>query len=612
MKVSRKWLQTYFESQLPSTEELSRAFTFHAFEVEEVKGEMLDLKVLPDRAGYALSHRGIAKELSAILDLPMKQDPLKEALPKWNATDELEVRTDATYVNRHIGALVRGVTVGPSPDWLREALESVGQRSINNIVDASNFVMLNIGQPTHAFDAEKITKSGSKFAIDIREAREGETVKILTGEGLTLAKDMYVIADGASGKALDVAGVKGGFDSGITSESKTLFLSAGNYDGTRIRRMAQHLKLFTDASQRFQNRPSPELAAYGMRDLIALIQEVAGGELVGVVDVYNKRQESRTVSTSTKAISTLIGRDYSDADVEDAFRRLGFSYTSTDGAWTVEAPIERGDIEIPEDIAEEVGRIIGYEKLESKVFETAEQSSDQKRFRGIERIKDFLVERGFIEVSTQSFGKKGDIKLSNPLDDSNPYLRSSLSDNVLAAMKMAKNYAPLVLPPNVKPKLFEIGNVFTKKGEMLLLSVSEKVEGLEAELGVKPTMSQGVEEFDLSKFDIEKYGEDFNPKRYTWGVFEQFSQYPFVLRDIAVWVPEGILSDVIHQTILEHAGPLLNRCELFDTFSKNGKTSYAYRLVFQSMEKTLSDDEVNGYMKSVTDALNAKEEWNVR
>ncbi len=612
MKVSRAWLQEYFEKPLPSVVELSDAFTFHAFEVEGVDGDVLDLKVLPDRAGYALSHRGMAAELSAILNLPLRSDPLREALPEWPKTDMLVMNTDSAYVVRHTGALYKGVKVGPSPEWLIKALESVGQRSINNIVDASNYVMLNIGQPTHAFDADKILKDGDRLIIDIREARPGEKIKILSGEDLTLSKGMYVIADGTSGEALDVAGVKGGFSTGITEGSTNLFISAGNYDGTLIRRMSQNLKLFTDASQRFQNRPSPELTTYGMRELLSLIKDVAGGELVGVFDVFPHRSHPPTVSVTISEIKILLGSDPSEIEISNAFYRLRLPFEREGDTFLVTPTFERTDLLIKEDLIEEVGRIIGYDKVESKVFSESDTVVDQGRYHGIERIKDFLVGHGFIEISTQSFSKKGDIGLANPLDDSNPFLRPNLAGNMVKAMKQAKNYAPLVSPPNEKPKLFEIGNIFPKGGERLSLVVSEMVEGLEDELGVKPDENDRIFEYDLSKVDLESYGKDFRPKRYVSGAFKPFSMYPFVLRDIAVWVPEGVQSGLIYQTVVDTAGPLLLKCELFDTFSKDGKTSYAFRLVFQSMDKTLTDDEVNGHMKSVTETLNAKEGWKVR
>ncbi|HYF28946.1 MAG TPA: phenylalanine--tRNA ligase beta subunit-related protein, partial [Candidatus Paceibacterota bacterium] len=172
MKVSRKWLQNYFDAELPSAEELADALTFHAVEIEEIEGDLLDVKVLPDRAAYLLSHRGVALELSAILGIPLKADPLRTPLSHWPRADELSLSIDAEGKTlRKMGALVKGVKVGPSPDWLREALEAVGQRSINNVVDATNYVTLNMGQPLHAFDAGKLDWHDGKLEITVRPAR---------------------------------------------------------------------------------------------------------------------------------------------------------------------------------------------------------------------------------------------------------------------------------------------------------------------------------------------------------------------------------------------------------------------------------------------------------
>src|SRR3989344_3846303 len=226
MKISRAWLQRFFDKPLPEVEALSDAFTFHAFEVEETEGDILDLKILPDRAGYALSHRGVAKELSAILNIPMSSDPLTQPIPKWDTTDKLEIHADSEYVVRHTGALYKGVKVGPSPVWLKELLESVGQRSINNVVDASNFVMLNTGQPTHAFDAGKIQipRGDASRKIEIREAKQGEKVTLLSGEEKELKEKVYIFADGTSGTPLDLAGIKGGLDSGVSDTTTELFI----------------------------------------------------------------------------------------------------------------------------------------------------------------------------------------------------------------------------------------------------------------------------------------------------------------------------------------------------------------------------------------------------
>ncbi len=590
MKISRDWLQKYFDAPLPSKDAIADALTFHAFEIEGLPEE-IDVKVLPNRAADCLSHRGIAKELSAILAVPLKRDPLREPIPAFPATDKLVVAVDPAFCLRHMGALVLGVQVGPSPAWLREAIESVGQRSINNVVDATNYVMLNIGQPMHAFDAGKITKDASgTLSIAIRPAQNGEKITILSGEEYALTEDAFVIADDTRGTALDIAGIKGGALSGITQTTTDLFISVGNYDGTRIRKTSQRLKIFTDAVQRYQNRPSSELCAYGMRDILALITEVAGGEILGVVDVYPKPPAPHSsVQTSLQKINSVLGSDFSVSETEDVFRRLDLSTKTEGDIFTITPPFERTDLVCAEDLAEEVGRIIGYDRVLPKELPPLDGVVDQARFRGIERVKDFLIERGFTEISTQSFAGKGDVYLANPLDKTKPALRSSLAENMKEALAKAKLYAPLLLEPNQKPKLFEIGTVFTKEGERLVIETSEPVP------------------------DIPEIKEDQNyaPHQFRLGGYTPFSLYPFITRDIAFWAPSD--TDVGHRMshIGEVAGPLLVKCDLFDTFSKDGKTSYAFRLVFQSNERTLTDEEVVGLMEAVTAEV-TEQGWQVR
>lgn len=589
MKISTLWLQKYFTTPLPSVTDIAHAFTFHSFEIDGTEGNILDVKILPNRAADSLSHRGIAKDLSAILDLPLKSDPLRDPLTPFPETDLLSVDVDATYVLRHTGALVKGVKVGPSPQWLKDALESVGQRSINNIVDATNYVMLDLGQPLHAFDAGKITRDGEVLRITIRESASGEKITLLTGEEYELSQGIYVIADKTSGSALDVAGIKGGMVSGITEGTVDLFVSVGNYDGTLVRKASQRLKIFTDASQRYQNRPTPELTAYGMRAILALIKEVAGGELVGVVDVYPRKPEQRVaVTTSVSRINEILGADFSASEMVDVFRRLDVPAVLTNDVLSVTAPFERVDITIPEDLAEEVGRILGYERVLAKEL-PGNEVSDQARFRGIERVKDFLVERGFVEVSTQSFSTKGDVVLLNPLDKTKPALRTTLTENIQESLAKAKLYASITLPPNTKPKIFEIGTVFSKNGEEIVVETSEPVVDM-------PTLSDDV---------------SYVPLRHQLKPYQPFSLYPFISRDIAVWVPDGTSADRVASTIRKNSGDLLVRFEQFDTFSKNGRTSYAFRMVFQSSERTLTDEEVGVWVLGVSNAL-TKEGWEVR
>lgn len=583
MKVSLTWLQKYFDAPLPPAEQIADAYTFHAFEIEEMQGDMMDVKVLPNRAADCLSHRGLAKELSAILDIPLTSDPLRTPLPMYDLGGPTSLNVeieDSKKCARYIGALVKGVKVGPSPDWLREALEAVGQRSINNIVDATNYVMLDIGQPLHAFDAGRLKLEAGSWKIRVRNAKEGEKITTLSGEECVLTTNIQLITDANTDSPIALAGVKGGKAAELTGETTDIIIESANFDGTTTRRAAQALRLFTDASLRFQNRPSSELCAYGMRDVISLIREVAGGEAVAVVDSYPSRAERWTaVSVSLDKVNGVLGSDFSNEEVRGVFIRLGLPYSEKEKMFEVTPPFERTDLTIPEDLVEEVGRIVGYDKIPATElpFDPAQDKPDQARYRGIEKIKDELATQGFTEISTQSFAKEGEVKLANPFDKAKPALRTTLDENMQEALAHAKYVAPLVLAPREKPKLFEIGTVFAKGGENLEIKTSEPVSGL-------PEIADDA---------------SYEPVRYELGAYQPFSVYPFIVRDVALWVPAGTEVGHIENAICKSAGKLLVRVNLFDRFEKNGKISLAFRLVFQSMERTLTDEEVNNIMEEV-------------
>jgi len=617
MKVSLKWLQTYFDEPLPSADAIADAYTFHAFEIDEseaktspegevrpteqearFRGDLLDVKVLPNRAADCLSHRGLAKELSAILDIPLKNDPLRIPLENVDLrSPHLEVEIeDEKKCLRYMGAVVKGVKVGPSPDWLKGALEAVGQRSINNVVDATNYVMLDIGQPLHAFDAAKLMQKEGKYLIGVRNAKADEKITLLSGEEYALTSNIQLITDAHADMPIALAGVKGGKAAELTSDTTDIIVESANFDGTTTRRAAKALKLFTDASLRFQNRPSPELAAYGMRDVLKLITEIAGGEVASVVDVYPARPTVALVGVSHARVNGVLGASFTVADIEEVFRRLGLNASVEQDMFTITPPFERTDLVIPEDLVEEIGRIIGYDKLVPTELPPIEGTPDQARFRGTERMKDQLVEQGFIEVSTQSFAKKGDVTLANPLDKGMPALRTSLESNLKTALEAAKHVAPLVLAPGQKPKLFEVGTVFPKSGEFMELRMTETV----------PAWGDNFPTFDnLTVAKLEDYGKDYTPVCYELGAYQPFSLYPFIARDIALWTPSGTKSAAVMGMIRENASELLVRLDQFDTFEKEGRVSYAYRLVFQSRAHTLTDDEINSVMDKISSALRA-------
>ncbi|MEA2701892.1 MAG: phenylalanyl-tRNA synthetase beta chain [Candidatus Parcubacteria bacterium] len=631
MKVSRNWLQKFFEAPLPEAEALAGALTFHSSEVEEIQGDVLDVKVLPDRACYMLSHRGVASEVAAALDIPMKDDPLAAPLPAWPTTEQLELTIRIDGCLRHLGALVRGVRVGPSPDWLRKALESVGQRSVNNIVDATNYVTLNMGQPLHAFDASKIGSDRGILRVGVRDTLEGESIQVLSGETYVLPEGTLVICEGVDGKLLDIAGIKGGMASAITEQTTDLFISVANFDGTSIRRAAQALKLFTDASARFQNRPSSELVAYGMRDVLSLIREVAGGEVVGVTDQYPAPESMPRLSVSLERINKVLGTAYAASDVTGALDRLGIPHTLEGETFHVTPPFVRCDLRIPEDIAEEAGRVLGYEHVPPTLLPASDGAPDQLRQRGIERIKDLLLERGYVEILTPSFAKAGEIELANPLQMDRPYLRPDLAGNMRDALRRARYEAPRTLGPEPSLKLFEIGTVFASAGESLSLALGyESLTGKTSKLILdddidalmetmpdagfaKSVLHDGtVAELSLADVNLGSLGEGYEPKRLILGPYRPYSIYPFALRDIAVWTTEVTEESEVALLIQKEAGELLLRMDLFDRFDKDGRTSYAFRLVFEAPDRTLSDADLDPVMERITAALNSRDGWEVR
>ena len=635
MKVSYAWLQKYFAEQLPSPREVADALTFHAFEIEEQEGDMLDVKVLADRAPYGLSHRGVALEVGAALDRELVEDPLRTPLPAWHTTQKLFVEVDdATACPRYMGALVEGVTVGPSPAWLRSTLESVGQRSINNVVDATNYVMLNLGQPLHAFDARKLASPEGSYGIRVRESEAGEHITLLGGTDVSLPQGILLITDAYTHTPLGVAGVKGGTHAEVDATTTTVLIEAANFAGPRIRKAAQELKLWTDASQRFQNSLSPQLAAYGMRDVLALIADIAGGTVVGVVDNTSDTLTERLapIAVTLEKIQSVLGFAIESDEVAAALTRLGTTFIESEGVFVVTPSFERRDLSIPEDVIEEIGRTIGYDRVPATPLPLSVVPGDQSRYYGIEAIKDVLLREGFTELSTQSFAMTGDIKLANPLQADRPWLRRTLIPNMEDALARAEQHAPRTLGPVQEVKLFEIGSVFTSGGEHLALSIGVRVltgkksraaELVRATATMLATDVLGVDvaahyaedgmaaELSLASVDLARLGFRA-PHLAPFGSFVPFSIYPAALRDVAVWTPAGTDEAQVHGIVLASAGPLLVRADLFDRFEKEGRVSYAFRLVFESMERTLTDADLDPAMAQVTAALLAHPGFEVR
>ncbi len=591
MKISRAWLQTYFDKPLPDADTLSHALTFHAFEIDGVEkvgnDDVLDVKITANRGHDCLSHRGIAKEVSAILDVPMKQDPLKLQVLLEPRTDMVPVRiSEPALCSRFTAGYIKGVTVGESPEWLKSALESIGQRSINNVVDATNYVMFNLGQPLHAFDAGKLTATEGKYALEVRKAKPGEQITALDNKVYELNETMLVVGDANAGVPAGIAGVKGGLPAAVDVNTHDIIIEAANFNGVSVRKTAAALKLRTDASARFEQVLSPEYAAHGMRAVAALIQELAGGELVGFVDEYPMPQKIDAVSVTVSKVNAVLGTNIPQSEMEQALTRLDLSHMSAGETLTVTPRFERLDLEIADDLVEEIGRIIGYDKVpETELPPMSAKPEVNENFARIEYAREHMTAEGYSEVYTSVFTDTGDVQVQNKVGGDKPYLRTSIVPGISEALE--RNVRIKDGLGLKKVKLFEIGTVWTKDGEQLRVATAEE--------------KGEIKEYALS--DIPAPAEYPKGEGSKLLRYKTFSRYPFIVRDVAMWVPTGTTAESVLELLRARGGELLVRTELFDTFVKGERTSLAFRLVFQSFDKTLTDEEVNAVMSGVTSAL---------
>ena len=588
MKISRDWLQNFFDVPLPSAQDIADALTFHAFEIESVENDILDVKVTPNRGHDALCHRGIAKELSAILDVPMKSDPLRESISLEPKTDRIKVTVeDSKLCPRFTASYIRGVKVGPSPEWLRVALESVSQKSINNIVDATNYVMFHLGQPLHAFDAGKLKEKDGSYAMTVRLAKRGEKLIGLDDKEYELTPSMLVIEDAHAGQVASIAGIKGGKPTGIDEATTDIVLEAANWNGVTIRKTSQALKLRTDASDRFQQVISPELAAYGVKAATELILKIAGGEFIGFIDAYPESQKEWTVPVSLQKINAVLGTELAESGIAGVFKRLGMPFEASGGDFVVTPPFERLDLIIPEDLIEEVGRIVGYERVpEIELPALTTPVTMDPLAAAAERVREELVAKGYSEVFTSVFAEKGERGVLNKVGGERPYLRATLVEGLREAQERNVHNKDLLGLSDVQ--LFEIGTVWSSTDERVLVGTADAAGVKEA-----PLQTQESAELELPRTKIiERY--------------KPFSKYPCIVRDVSLWVPSGTDESAVQKCIETQAGDMLIRLDLFDRFEKGRRTSLAFRLIFQSFDKTLTDHDANERMESVYAGLREK------
>ncbi|MFZ2038337.1 MAG: phenylalanine--tRNA ligase beta subunit-related protein [Minisyncoccia bacterium] len=796
MIISYNWLNNFFNNKLPTPESIAETLTNNIAEVDAINtapnGQtILDVKITPNLAHSCLSHRGLARMLGAKINiLPNKNSrdliDYKISETKNKLTVEIEDNKDC---RRYIGRIIEGVKVEPSPEWLKESLETIGQRSINNIVDATNFVLNEIGQPTHVFDADKLLKRENTIDIEIKRSKSGQNLTTLDNKSVDLDESVLMISN--SDRPLAIAGIKGGTQAELTNDTVNIVLESASFSPALIRKTAQKLKILTDASKRYENDFAPEVAEEAMEILTKIILEIAGttetkcGE---VIDNFPRRANPYKVGVSVGDVVKILGFTISQEEIADIFTRLNFDYkivkpldeviklsetligkpyrygasvtydapkefdcsgftsylfaqagiaipriaidqfvygeeipekdlqpgdlvfaNSEEGQirtetadflpgtkvsvgvdhvglylgkgeiihatrhssgvikekladseqfknvagfrrmsdnserFVVTIPVERVDLRMKQDLVEDIAMIYGYDKIpDIESLKGNFISKVNKQYYYANKVRKTLIELGFAEIYTYAFATVGEIELQNPMNSEIPFLRANLASRVSESLEFNVRQAELIGMPQVK--VFEIGKIFPKSGEVMSLAIGVKsAQGVKVaekdDVVLNKAIQQVTSILGITKMDgtsdtktnvkeinfdevITKLPE---PTSYDFALpgvasdlrFRKISQYPFMIRDIAVFVPVETEENKLLNLITEKAGQLLVRTRLFDVFTKkfpdgSAKTSYAYRLIFQSYEKTLSDEEINKIMSEMTIALNNQPNWQVR
>lgn len=625
MLISKKWLQSYFVNELSSMQKIADTLLLHSFEIEglsEVNGDwVLDIDVLPNRAHDCLCHEGVAFEIAGLLELEL----LHERYTSFSEIQTLDEKVSIVIENkkqckRYLATLVKNVEVRESPEWLKNRLISMGQKPINALVDATNYIMFDVGQPMHVFDADKV--SGG---ITIRSARAGEVMTTLSGEDLELLESDLIIADDK--KILALAGVKGGNSAEVDKNTKNIIIESANFDSLTTRKTARRVKILTDASKRYENEITSEKSSFAMSYMLSLILEIASTDAleIGVIsDAYPELEVNHRLEFTRDHTARLLGFDVTESEINEILKRFKYIYTVESGEYIVTIPNERIDLRIPEDMIEEIGRIYGYHNIPVKSLDDYDFNPEvNKTFYVAQKLRNYFIENGFTEIMNYTFVKKGGVELFNPVASDKKALRKSLSQQMEISIEKNTKLADFIGVDQILN--FEIDVVHGKNSEEVtccfgintLSKKSRKKYGNE-DAQIETYLSEIAEMFSVEKIDFKRDGNvvSFNIKQCELGaddvyadilksvtysndaVFADISVYQHMKRDISFWAEE---SDVmVFENAINNAGAdFLKKVFLFDEFEKDGRTSYAFSMIFQSNERTLTDTEVDVDMKKI-------------
>ena len=678
MKILVSWLREFVDVRA-TPEELARAMSIRGFAVEGIEkvgddDAVLDFEVTANRPD-CLSMVGIAREVATAYSVKLKprapaaghglRDRRAGAAHGSGGRAGIDVIIEnPDLCGRYAGAVV-DVTVGPSPAWMQARLQAAGIRPISNIVDVTNYVLLEVGQPMHAFDLAKLAEA----QIRVRTARHGERLRTLDGQMRELSPDMLVIADAANPVA--VAGVMGGADSEVTHETRSIVLESAYFTSLSVRRTSKALGLKTEASMRFERGADPQLPTIAMTRAVVLLETIGAGRARGkVVDRYPRKWKAAVLRLRRDKIAGLLGQPVPDTDVRHILQGLGFVLNPVAGGWKVTPPSWRVDAAREVDLIEEVARHYGFDRLPVTfpALTSAPRPLDPRIGRA-RQLRAALTGVGFSEAVTFGFiGEEaatpfvadGDVvPIANPLSETFAVLRPSALPGLVDAVAHNRHREQRDV------RLFEIGACFSRsQGERRALacawtgaSVAEHWSGTARE----------VDFFDL-KGVVERIcavagvDVDTHPTESRWlvpgraataladgttiAIFGQLSReiadahglpgdplyvadvdldalerlsgrgdvrveplprYPSVTRDLSVLVDDTLASAALRDTIRGAAPATLVRAVEFDRYQgkgiPDGKMSMSFRLTFRSSDRTLTDPEVQAAMNTVISAL---------
>lgn len=634
-------------------------------EVLNLKEDIIEFEITPNRPD-CLSIEGLGRETAASLGKEFK-NPRKNIEGKVEDKKELEglkVEIDAPDLcYRYVARVVKNVKIGPSPDWMVRRIKACGMRSINNIVDITNYVMLEMGQPMHAFDINSIAGKH----ITVRRANSGEKITTLDEVERELNENNLVIAD--EEKAVAIAGVMGGLNSEIEEKTQTVVFESAVFYGGSVRKTAKQVGLRTESSSRFEKGLSPENALRAVNRAVELVELLGVGEKVeGKIDVYPTKQKINEIPFRVDKINALLGTILSKEEMIKILEKLEIKVEKD----VAKVPYFRMDLECIADLAEEIARFYGYDKLESTLIKAdttiGVRTKEQKI---VDVIKEVLVHSGLSEIYTYGFVSQNDLEKSNIVDELKKtaiIIQNPLSDEyklmrpttVPSMMQILANNAN---KKNQEVKLFDISRNYknlngeVENGEVPLQEeiLTVGMYGKEIDFYVlKGIIENVLQEVGVNRYDVvkEKENTSYHPGRcanikvgidniatigevhpevldnyaiekraYLAEVnitklvkyakqnkkYVEVPKFPAVERDIAIVVSEEIEVGQIEKCISKKGKKLLEKVQLFDIYrdSKIGddKKSVAYSLIFRDKNKTLNDDEINTAMENIMSEL---------